>query len=315
MREKLSKLFFLLTLLYCFMPFSSGSWALLLGILLSLIFTNPYFKYTKKYTSQLLQLSVIGLGAGMNLTVIAKVGIQGIGYTVSGIIFSALVGFLLAKLLKTNKNISTLITTGTAICGGSAIAAVSPVIHAEDHDISVSLAAVFILNALALFIFPPIGHYFNFSEHQFGLWSALAIHDTSSVVGASMSYGKTALETATTVKLARALWIIPVTLIIAFSHKRHHQQNTSKKIKYPWFILGFLAMAALVTWMPQTQKMGFLVAEMAKKMLVITLFFIGSGLTLHSIKEVGARTLIYALSLWIIVAATSLAAISLQLIR
>lgn len=309
----MNKLLFIIILLFCFSPWGSGGSALFLGVLLSLTLRNPYLKYTKKYTSNLLQLSVIGLGAAMNLKVIAVVGVQGIGYTVAGIFFAFTIGYLLTGLLKTNKTVSALITIGTAICGGSAIAAVSPVLEASENDMSVSLAAVFLLNAVALFIFPPIGHFFHLNEHQFGLFSALAIHDTSSVVGAALSYGRESLEVATTVKLARALWIIPVTLGIAFFLRG--KSTGTKKIKHPWFILGFLLMAALFTWWPEGKMIGHGIAEVAKKFLVVTLFFIGSGLSLESIKEVGIRPLVLALGLWIIVGSTTLYAIHLNYIH
>lgn len=314
----MNRILFFLILAFCLSPWGSGATALFLGLILSLTFKNSFLKYTKKYTSHLLQLSVIGLGAGMNLKVIAAVGMQGIGYTVAGILFASLLGFLLTKFLKTNKHVSILITVGTAICGGSAIAAVSPVLDARDHDISISLGAVFILNAVALFIFPPIGHLLDLSQHQFGLWSALAIHDTSSVVGAGLSYGAEALQIATTVKLARALWIIPITFIIALYMKNMNKTENSvstQKAKRPWFILGFLLMAAVTTWIPQTQSVGHEISEIAKKFLVVTLFFIGSGLSFESLKEVGPRPLVLALSLWIIVASTTLYAIKFNFIH
>lgn len=251
----------------------------------------------------------------MNLKVVAIVGMQGIGYTVAGILFTALMGFLLSKILKTEKILSSLITVGTAICGGSAIAAVSPIMNADDRDISISLGTVFILNAVALFIFPPIGHYLELTQHQFGLWSALAIHDTSSVVGASLQYGSEALETATTVKLARALWIIPVAFAIAFFMGKTQKETTSKKMKKPWFILGFIAMAALVTWVPLLTQTGQMISAVAKKFLVVTLFLIGSGLTLKSLKEVGLRPLLLGIGLWIIVSTTTLYFIKINLIH
>ncbi len=309
-----NRVVFLLILIFCLSPWGSGAIALALGLGLSLTIKNPFITYTKKYTSQLLQYSVVGLGAGMNLKVIAAVGIAGIGYTVMGISFAFLIGFLLTKFLKTNFYVSTLITAGTAICGGSAIAAIAPVINASEEDISVSLAAVFILNAVALFIFPPIGHFLSMTQHQFGLWSALAIHDTSSVVGAGLSYGAEALSVATTIKLARALWIIPVSFFIAIYMSKQMTQTSSKKAKRPWFILGFLFMAALVTWIPQAQSSGLLISSIAKKFLVVTLFFIGSGLSIESLKIVGAKPLVLAFSLWVIVASTTLLAIKLNLI-
>lgn len=311
----MNKIFFFLLLLFCLSPWSSSTSALFLGLLLSLTVGNPYTALTKKHTSTLLQYCVIGLGAGMNLKIVSAVGLSGIGYTVTGIAFTGLLGWLFSKMLKTPGKVSTLITAGTAICGGSAIAAVSPLINAEDHEISLSLATIFILNAIALFIFPPIGHALFLDQHQFGLWSALAIHDTSSVVGASMQYGNEALQIATTVKLARALWIIPVSFVVALTMQRLEKNTSSKKMKKPWFILGFILMAGLVTWVPALEPMGHQIANVAKKFLVVTLFFIGSGLSLKSVKEVGLKPLILGTTLWAVVATTTLYFIKINLIH
>jgi len=248
----------------------------------------------------------------MNLKVVASVGAHGIGYTITGIGFTFIVGYLLTRFLKTSKIVSALITVGTAICGGSAIAAVSPVLEASEDDISIALAAVFLLNAIALFIFPPLGHYFSLDQYQFGLWSALAIHDTSSVVGAALAFGHEALEVATTVKLARALWIIPVTLMIAFLARG--SGTAKKKFKHPWFILGFILMAALFTFWSGGAGLGHSIVEISKKSLVATLFFIGSGLTVESLKKVGLKPLILAFILWIIVLSTTLYAIKFHFI-
>lgn len=312
---KAKKIIFILFLLFCLTPWCSSTIALFIGLSLSLVLGNPYLTYTKKYTSNLLQLSVIGLGAGMNLKIVAIVGFQGIGYTVAGILFATVIGFMLTTILKTDKIISSLIVIGTAICGGSAIAAVSPIMNAKDHDISISLATVFILNAVALFIFPPIGHAFSLTQHQFGLWSALAIHDTSSVVGASLQYGSEALQVATTVKLARALWIIPMSFIVAFVMGRLNKGQENKKMKKPWFILGFILVAALVTFVPSLSAIGLQVSTLAKKFLVVTLFLIGSGLSLNSLKEVGVKPLFLGVSLWIIVGTTTLYFIKLNIIK
>ena len=253
-------LFIILTLL-SLSSYISAATALFMGVIFSLLLGNPYLDLTRKLTQRLLQLSVIGLGAGMNLAVIGHEGLHGIGYTAIGIFVTVILGLAAGKFIKTETNISLLTTVGTAICGGSAIAAVSPIIRAKSHEISVSLAIVFLLNASALFIFPPLGHYFDLNQTQFGLWSALAIHDTSSVIGAALQYGSHAVEIATTVKLARALWIIPVALIIGLVWSRRRSDEVSSKPKYPWFILGFLLAAALVTWVPRLQSTGFLSAS------------------------------------------------------
>ena len=311
----MNKIIFFLILIFCLSPWGSSASALFLGLALSFTVGNPYTLFTKKHTSTLLQYSVIGLGAGMNLKIVAIVGLQGIGYTVAGILFAALIGFILSNILKTEKILSALITIGTAICGGSAIAAVSPIMNAKDRDISISLATVFILNAVALFIFPSIGHALSLTQHQFGLWSALAIHDTSSVVGASMQYGSEALQIATTVKLARALWIIPVSFLVAFTMGRIEKNTSAKKMKKPWFILGFILVAALVTWVPSLGPAGQVTSSIAKKFLVVTLFLIGSGLSLNTLKEVGLKPLVLGMSLWIIVASTTLYFIKLNIIH
>ena len=294
-------------------PFVSAAEALVAGVLIAIFLDNPY--PTKSYTHLLLTWSVIGLGAGMNLETVARVGMQGIGYTVVSISAVFLIGYLLRKLFSVEEDAGLLITVGTAICGGSAIAAVTPVIRAKPHSVSVALGSVFILNALALIIFPPIGHALGLSERAFGLWSALAIHDTSSVVGATVSYGKLAAEVGTTVKLARALWIVPITLAIGYLRRRRADGGEQGKAKKPWFILGFLIAAGLVTWIPALQEPGHWVEAIAKRLLVLTLFFIGLGLSKSTLKQVGPRPLILAVVLWLVVASTTLAAIQLGLIR
>lgn len=311
--KSLAKILFPLAAVFCLSPWGSSAVALLLGVALALTFGNPYFTITKKWTHTLLALSVIGLGFGMNLSVIGAVGLQGVGYTVIGIGSTILFGTFLGKLLRTTPDTSLLVTVGTAICGGSAIAAVAPVIRAKHHEVSVALGIVFILNALALLIFPAIGHYFSISESQFGLWSALAIHDTSSVVGATLQYGPVAAQVGTTVKLTRALWIIPLAFAISLVRARDAKEDyTSKsKGKKPWFILGFIIAAAIVTFIPNLQAAGHQLESIAKHLLVLTLFFIGSNLTKETLKSVGFKPLIQGVLLWLLVASASLAAISL----
>lgn len=293
----------------CLTPYVSSAVALILGIVLAVVFGNPYIAKTRKLTSTLLSLSVMGLGAGMDLGVVGKVGLAGVGYTVVGISTTLFLGFLIGKLLKTERDTSILISVGTAICGGSAIAAVAPTIRAKHHEISIALGTVFLLNALALFIFPPIGHALNLSETQFGLWSALAIHDTSSVVGSTLQYGPHALEVGTTVKLARALWIVPVTFFFGYLFARGQKNVGAEKPKRPWFILGFLIAAALVTWIPELRQPGQIVNEIAKRVLVLTLFLIGTNLTKETIRSVGIKPLLQGVSLWVVVASGTLGAI------
>lgn len=297
-------------------PWVPSSLALFLGVAFALAFGNPYAAQVKGNTHRLLAIAIIGLGAGMNIAVIGAVGLQGIGYTVLGIGFTFLVGAVLGKILTVPKNISLLLTMGTSICGGSAIAATAPVIRAKHQEVSVALGTVFMLNAIALLIFPWIGHEFSLTERQFGLWAGLSIHDTSSVVGASLSYGPHALEVGTTVKLARALWIVPLVLLIGFVRSKTEAREPGEaKAKRPWFILGFLIAAAIVTWIPALQPAGHVVETLAKRLMVLTLFLIGSNLTLDTLKSVGLRPLVQGVALWAITASGTLAAIYYGLIR
>lgn len=308
-------LFLILAAVSLFLGVSSGA-ALIAGICFGLLFGNPFAAKTKQITPLLLQLSVVGMGAGMNLGVIAQVGSQGIGYTAIGILATFAIGELLGNWIKVDRTSTLLVSTGTAICGGSAIAAMSSAIRAKDHEVSVSLVTVFLLNAAALFVFPWLGHKVGLDERQFGLWAALAIHDTSSVVGASMQFGTTALQIATTVKLARTLWIIPVTLLMGTLYTRSSSGKLPLgKIKKPWFILGFLGAAALVTWVPGLQPMGLLVSTGARRALVLTLFLIGCGFNRATLSQVGLKPLLQGFLLWLIVGAGTLGAITLGYIR
>ena len=293
------------------LPFVTAAEGLVAGVIVALAFGNPLIDQTKKITHRLLSLSVMGLGFGMNLYVVGKVGFQGVGYTVIGITFALIFGTVLGRIYRIDRDTSLLITVGTAICGGSAIAAVAPVIRAKSHETSVALGTIFLLNALALILFPMIGHHFALTETQFGLWSALAIHDTSSVVGAASQYGPHALEVGTTVKLARALWIVPVTLAIGFVRSREKMESTEERgtFKKPWFILGFILAAAVVTFFPALQSAGHIVESMAKRALVLTLFLIGAGMTRKTIQAVGFRPFLQGVTLWIVVAVSTLGAI------
>lgn len=295
--------------LVCLYPGVGAALALGMGVAVALLAGNPYLHMTRQYTSRLLAASVVGLGAGMNLETVLQAGFKGLGYTVVSIMACLLTGLLLGRLFKVEREASLLIAVGTAICGGSAIAAVAPVIQARAHNISVALAVVFCLNALALLVFPFIGHYFELTQAQFGLWAALAIHDTSSVVGAGLNYGPEALQIATTVKLARALWIVPVAVAVGYFYKADGAEAGAQKRKYPWFILGFLAMATLVTWVPQLAAVGQVVSSAARQLLVLTLFCIGANLTRESLRQVGARPLVQGVVLWLVVSAVSLLAL------
>ncbi len=291
-------------------PGVSSATALISGVIIAALLGNPHQTITKKVVSPLLQWSIIGLGAGMNLNVIGKVGANGVIYTIVGIVSTILVGFALAKWLGVSPKLATLISIGTAICGGSAIAAVAPVIEADERDVTVSLGTVFVLNAAALVIFPYIGHALDLSQFAFGTWSALAIHDTSSVVGASMQFGPEALEVGTTTKLVRALWIAPVALTIgAIYSKIQSKDKSTAKPKVPLFIVGFILAATVRTFMPAFAGAADMLSLVARRSLVMTLFLIGVNLSPKTLKSVGLRPLIHGVLLWFIVGTATLTAI------
>lgn len=297
-------IFFVLVVL-CLSPFVSPPVALLLGLIVAQFIGHPYLHLNHKATHILLQVSVVGLGFGMNVTSAMKAGKEGIVFTIVSIIGTLVIGYLMGKFLKIDKKSSYLISAGTAICGGSAIAAISPVIKAEEKQISVALGTVFILNSVALFIFPMIGHALNLSQTQFGLWSAIAIHYTSSVVGAASKYGAQALEVATTVKLARALWIIPVAFLSTFLFK-----NKGSKVKIPYFIGLFILAMIANTYIPFVQNFSHYLTGIAKAGLTLTLFLIGCGLNRKLLMSVGFRPLIQGVVLWGIISAAALWAVT-----
>lgn len=292
------------------LPLVSAGAALAVGALIGLTLGNPFVATTRKVAQKLLALCVIGLGAGMDLRVVARAGASGVGYTAIGIAACLGTGWLIARALRTGSVIGLLISVGTAICGGSAIAAVAPTVRAKEHEITVALATVFLLNAAALFVFPPIGHAAGLSPERFGLWAALAIHDTSSVVGASLAYGPGALAVATPVKLARALWIVPLTLIVGIAVARRERRQGAPAVPRPWFIAGFLAAAALVTYVPALRPAGDLVSRGARHAMSATLFLIGTGLSRAALQAVGARPLVLGFTLWLLSAGLSLAAVA-----
>lgn len=296
-------------------PFTPAAAALAGGAVLALTVGNPRLALTRTWSHRLLPLAVMGLGADMNLRAVARAGLHGLGYTALSLALVLALGLGLARLLKVDREAGLLISVGTAICGGSAIAAVAPVIRAREQAISVALATVFLLNAVALVIFPPLGQATGLGQEAFGLWSALAIHDTSSVVGAGLAYGPRALEVATTVKLARALWIVPLTLGLGwFMARREPASADAPPLKKPWFIAGFLVMAALVTFVPVLQVPGHFVAGAARRVLVLTLFLIGAGLSREALKNVGLRPFLQGLLLWLIVGSLGLGAVKLGLL-
>jgi uncharacterized integral membrane protein (TIGR00698 family) len=296
------------------LPLVSTGMALVAGIAVALTVGNPYGAVTRRATHRLLALAVVGLGAGMDLRVVAEVGADGVLYTVVGIGVCLLLGRLLARAFGVSREAGLLISIGTAICGGSAIAAVVPVLRPKEQEVSVALGTVFLLNAVALFVFPAVGHGVGLDGARFGLWSALAIHDTSSVVGAALRYGPEALAVATPVKLARALWIVPLTLAVGAWQRRQGGVALQGKPRWPWFILGFIAAAALVTWVPALQPVGHGVAAVSRQVLVLTLFLIGANLSRSALRAVGVRPLLQGVVLWVGMAGLSLGAILLRLI-
>lgn len=298
------QLIFMIFVVLCLTPWMSPPMALLLGLIVAQFIGHPFLHLNQKATSTLLQVSVVGLGFGMNVSSALQAGRQGFVFTIFSITGTLLLGFFLGKFLRIDKKTSYLISAGTAICGGSAIAAISPIISAEEKQISVALGTVFILNAVALFIFPPIGHALNLSETQFGLWCALAIHDTSSVVGAASKYGPHALEVATTVKLARALWIIPVALFTTMLFK-----TNAKKIKIPYFIALFIIAMLLNTYVPAVHAIAFYCTAIGKTGLTLTLFLIGAGLSRKVLTSVGFKPMIQGVILWIVISGTALWAV------
>jgi len=298
----LSRLVFFL-LLFLTVILKSPPLALTLGLGFGLGFSNPYARQTRSFSKTLLQLSVVGLGFGMNLRDVLRAGSSGFIYTALGITATLIVGVALGRLLKVERTPALLISVGTAICGGSAIAAFGPVVGANEEEMSVSLGAVFILNSVALLIFPLIGHGLSLSQEQFGLWSALAIHDTSSVVGATAKYGAAALAVGATVKLARALWIAPLAVGTALVRRRE------ARIQWPWFILFFCVAAMIRTWVPAGKGTFDMLTEVARVGLTVTLFLIGCGISKKTIRTVGARPLAQGVILWVIVGALSLALI------
>ena len=298
------KLVFMICGLLCLTPWVSPPVALLVGIIITQFFDHPFQKHRHRALSFLLQFAVVGLGFGMNLTVAIQSGKAGFVYTVASIFGTLFLGLLFGKLLKTEKKTSFLIAAGTAICGGSAIAALAPVLRTKEKETSIALGIIFILNAVALFVFPIVGHYFNLSQTQFGLWCAIAIHDTSSVVGAANKYGVQALQVATTVKLMRALWIIPIALASAFIFK-----NPSKKIKIPYFIGLFILAMVASTFIEPVKLIAPYIVAISKVALTLTLFLIGTGLSRAVLKSVGFKPLLQGLMLWMIVSGVALYAI------
>ncbi len=306
MRHPLTvKILFLCCLLLCLFPFMDAAYALLAGIVLSMAFGNPWPQRAATASKKLLQISVVGLGFGLSLGEVWNTGRASIIYTFVGICFTLLLGTVLGRLFKVEKRTASLVAFGTAICGGSAIAAMAPVLKAEDDEIAVSLATVFTLNAVALLLFPVIGHQLHLSQTIFGTWAGMAIHDTSSVVGAASVYGAKALAVGTTVKLSRALWITPFVLFVSW-----RSRATGKKA-VPLFIIGFILAAAIRTVLPQFAEEWHWLALIAKQLLVVTLFLIGAGLSRELLRKVGVRPLLQGVVLWLLVGSLTLTCLEL----
>jgi uncharacterized integral membrane protein (TIGR00698 family) len=277
--------------------------ALLAGLIYGLSFSHPYHIDAKKLSAFLLQASIVGLGFGMNLHEVVRAGRTGFLYTALSISFALLIGLGIGRFFKVQRTPSLLISVGTAICGGSAIAAVGPILNAGEEEMAVSLGTVFVLNSVALFLFPVIGYALHLTQPQFGLWSALAIHDTSSVVGATAKYGSQALMVGTTIKLARALWIVPVAFAVAILKK------SKTRIKWPWFILLFCLAAVAGTYLPLFGPLYPQLSTLGKTGLTVTLYLIGTGISKSTLEQVGVRPLLQGVLLWAIVAISSLALI------
>ena len=295
-----TKSLFFVGLILCASGVLSAPFALAAGLAYGLSFVHPYHTDSRNLSKFLLQASVVGLGFGMNLQEVLRAGRSGFVYTAVSITFALGLGLLAGRLLRVNSTSSALISAGTAICGGSAIAAIAPILDADQDQTAVSLGTIFILNSVALLIFPGFGWALHLSQSQFGLWSALAIHDTSSVVGATSRYGAVALAVGTTVKLTRALWIAPLSAGAAV------MKGAKTHIQWPWFILLFCLAAIVNTYVPALANLSHTLSNLGRLGLTATLFLIGTGLSRATIRQVGVRPLLQGVVLWIIVGMTSL---------
>ena len=300
-----------LALLFCLTPFVSSPIALVIGFLLASFSLVPTELPIASFTKKLLSYSIIGLGFGIHFEQALAVTSDGIGLIIATILGTLVIGMMIAKMIKLERTTAYLIASGTAICGGSAIAAVAPAIKAKDEQIGLALATVFVLNSLALFIFPVIGHAIGLDQHTFGTWAAIAIHDTSSVVGAASAYGEEALTTATTLKLARALWIIPVTLISAVIFSRGNGEEGKSKLVIPYFIFWYCAAIAFSDFFPQFEVVYQGIFAIAKQALVVCLFLIGCGISVEKLKAAGPKPLMFGITMWTMISTGSLAWLTL----
>ncbi|SIS37902.1 conserved hypothetical integral membrane protein [Zobellia uliginosa] len=301
MKDRIAKITFLLMALIVFSGWVNSPTALMLGFGFTLFFNNPFKAYCHKAIHSFLKVSVVGLGFGMFLKETLETGKEGFILTFLSITLTVGLGFLLTKALKLDTKLGHLITSGTSVCGGSAIAAISPVINAKSKVISIALAVVFLLNSIALFVFPAIGHYLHLTQHQFGLWCAVAIHDTSSVIGASIGYGDEALRTATTVKLSRMLWIVPLSILSMLVFK-----TKGEKVKMPYFILLFIGAIILNSYHLVPATASLTIVSISKKLLILTLFLVGSTLSIEDLRATGTRPMVLAVLLWVFISVLSL---------
>ncbi len=313
-----AKVVALVVVVVCLVLWASPPTALVAGILFALLIGHPFVHWNHNVTKWLLQICVVLLGFGMNLPVVLRLGLNGSVFAAATIGATLLLGYWLGRKLALDKKTATLISVGTAICGGSAIAAVSSVIAASEAEIAVSIGTIFLLNAVALYIFPLTGHLLHLSQAQFGLWAGVAIHDISSVVGAGMSYGPDALATATAIKLSRTLWIVPLTLALAFGIARRKpdgagvevsRRNQHFKIAVPWFIGFFLLASLLRSYVPVISTWSPQLSEIARRGMILVLFLIGTSLSVRALRSVGWRTVVTGLTLWLFVSIASLLAI------
>ena len=301
MKLTISQLIFFTVIILALLGVINSPIALILGFIFASTFQNPYIKESRKGINYLLKIAVVGLGFGMELFETIKTSKDGFLLTLLSIVLTIVLGMFLIKVMKIDRKLGHLISSGTAICGGSAIAAVSPVIKADAKTISIALGVVFFLNSIALFVFPHLGHFFEMTQHQFGLWSAIAIHDTSSVVGAALEYGDEALKTATTVKLARTLWIIPLSIFSMLLFK-----VKGEKIKIPYFILIFIAVIILNSFIHLPTFLTENIVLISKRLLVLTLFLVGTTISFKDLKSIGLKPILFAVLLWVTISIFSL---------
>lgn len=311
-KVKLAKPAFVILIVLAMLPYVASWMALLAGIVYAFVFGGPAFpKFAKKTQKYLLQACVVGLGLGMNLEAALKSGKDGMIFTIVSVATVMVLGFIVGKVIKVDSKTSYLISAGTAICGGSAIAAVSPVVDADDKQMSVSLGTIFVLNAIALLLFPPLGHFFNMTDIQFGEWAAIAIHDTSSVVGAAAAYSDQALQVAAMVKCTRALWILPLALVTMLFFRKNSGKGKLNVI--PWFIFLFAIAMILNTYVFEPlgipKAVGETIVFIAKRGFAVTLFLIGTGLSWNTLKSCGLRPFIQGIALWFAIGAISLGVI------